>query len=97
MTPSHLRKTLKTVFAINREIVNTAIGRDVSTALAESAIPVLGSHISQRVAFAESIAQGQTVFESLSDRKAIQEIEAVGEELLAHLGIATPTQDRRSA
>ncbi len=91
------KETLKTVFAINREIVNTAIGRDVSSALTQSALPVLAAHISQRVAFAESIAQGQTVFESLSDKKAVLEIEAFGRELLTHLDAATTTRIRRSA
>jgi chromosome partitioning protein len=91
------KETLKTVFAINREIVNTAIGRDVSATLTESAIPVLASHISQRVAFAESIAQGQTVFEAQSDKKAVQEIEAFGHELLSHLEAVTTTRVRRSA
>jgi chromosome partitioning protein len=77
------KEALKSVFAINREIVNTAIGRDVSSALAESQVPVLASHISQRVAFAESLAHGQTVFETKADTKAVAEIEGLGAELLS--------------
>lgn len=76
------KENLKSVFAINREIVHTAIGRDVTEALAQSALPVLTAHIAQRVAFAESLAHGQTVFETRSDAKAIAEIEALGNELL---------------
>ena len=46
-----------------REIVNTAIWRDVSDALSAYPMPVLEGAISQRVIFAESAAQGRTVFE----------------------------------
>ena len=45
---------LKSAFAINRKIVNTALGRDVVDALADYPIPVLRSAICQRVALAES-------------------------------------------
>jgi len=85
------------VFAINREIVNTAIGRDVSAALADTDIPVLSAHISQRVAFAESMTNGQTVFETLSDKKAIAEIESFGVELQALTGTTSTTPIRRTA
>lgn len=71
------------VFVINREVVNTAIGREVSETLAQSALPVLAAHVAQRVSFAESMARGQTVFETRSDPKASAEIEALGAELLA--------------
>jgi chromosome partitioning protein len=81
------KETIKSVFAINREIVNSAIGREVSEALAQSNIPVLRSHVSQRVAFAESMAQGQTVFETNTDAKAIAEIGALAAELLALAGL----------
>jgi chromosome partitioning protein len=81
------KETIKRVFAINREIVNSAIGREVSEALAQSNIPVLRSHVSQRVAFAESMAQGQTVFETNTDAKAIAEIGALAAELLALAGL----------
>jgi chromosome partitioning protein len=88
------KETLKSVFAINREIVNTAIGRDVTEALAQSGTLALRSHISQRVVFAESMAKGQTVFEMKSDRKAISEIEALGREIVEH-SLATVSDDVR--
>jgi chromosome partitioning protein len=80
------KETLRSVFAINREIVNTAIGRDVAAALSESQVPVLATHIAQRVSFAESLANGQTVFETKTDAKAVAEIEALGAELLGLFG-----------
>ncbi len=91
------KEDLKIVFAINREIVNTAIGRDVSDALAQSDIPVLNSHVSQRVSFAESISQGQTVFETKSDSKAIAEIGALSLELQELLGLTLSAPARRLA
>lgn len=57
------RPNIKRAFVINRKIVNTAIGRDVVSALSEYPIPVLETAISQRVAYAESAAQGLTVFD----------------------------------
>ncbi len=72
----------KAAFAINRKIVNTAIGRDVADALASYTLPVLQSQICQRVSFAESAAQGSTVLELDSTSLASQEIQALVQELL---------------
>jgi chromosome partitioning protein len=78
------KPTLKFAFAINRKIVNTAIGRDVMGALAEyEEVPILPSAVHQRVAFAESAATGQTVLETAPDGPAAREIrdlvKAIGE------------------
>ncbi len=79
---SVFKETLKSVFAINRKIVKTAIGRDVADALSGYEIPVLRSSVSQRVAFAESAATGQTVLETQPKGQAAQEINALVDELL---------------
>ena len=76
------RPALICAFAINRKIVNTAIGRDVAAALSEHPLPVLRSHICQRVAFAESAAQGQTVMEMDPESLASREIRSLVDELL---------------
>lgn len=68
-------------FVINRKIVNTAIGRDVTEALAGYSLPVLRSAISQRVIFAESAARGETVFESDPQSPAAVEVSALVEEV----------------
>ncbi len=57
------KPSLDAAFTINRKIVNTAIGRDVESALAAYELPILNAAICQRVTFAESAAQGRTVFE----------------------------------
>jgi chromosome partitioning protein len=72
----------KSAFVINRKIVNTAIGRDVAEALADYALPVFAASISQRVAFAESAAQGSTVLELEPGSTASQEMGRLVEELL---------------
>lgn len=73
---------LKVAFAINRKIVNTAIGRDVRDALEEFHVPVLAAAICQRVVFAESAAIGRAVFEVDSQSPATEEINALTDELL---------------
>lgn len=74
------KPNLKAFLAINRKIVNTAIGRDVRDALKELEVPILKTDISQRVAFAESAASGETVL--LDQRtKAAKEIKKFVNEL----------------
>jgi chromosome partitioning protein len=57
------KESISAAFAINRKIVNTAIGRDVANALATYDLPILDAILSQRVVFAESATQGRTVIE----------------------------------
>jgi chromosome partitioning protein len=79
---SVFKEKLKAVFAINRKIANTAIGRDVAEALAEYQIPVLKAQVCQRVAFAETAATGQTVLDTDRKGTAAKEIIALVDELL---------------
>jgi chromosome partitioning protein len=83
---SVFKEKLKSVFVINRRIVNTAIGRDVVEALEQYPIPVLKASISQRVAFAESAATGGTVLETDRTGPAAKEVMALVEELMT-LGV----------
>ena len=78
---SVFKEKLKSVFVINRKIVNTAIGRDVVEALEQYPIPVLKASISQRVAFAESAATGSTVLETDNKGSAALEVMALFDEL----------------
>ena len=73
---------LKAAFVINRKIPNTAIGRDVESALAEFELPVLSTTIGQRVIFAESAASGLSVLEQDAKRQAAAEITALAQETL---------------
>jgi chromosome partitioning protein len=76
-----MKPNLKAAFAINRKIVNTAIGRDVKQALAGYHLPVFKSALSQRVGFAESAGQGLTVLESEPQGAAAQEVRALAAEI----------------
>jgi chromosome partitioning protein len=71
------KENLKAAFVVNRKITNTAIGRDVFTALASYPFPVLSAVISQRVVFAESAALGQSVLEVEPNGAAAREIIAL--------------------
>ncbi len=74
--------TLKSVIALNRKIVNTAIGRDVREALATLGLPIMRADVSQRVAFAEAVATGQTVTDIAPDSPGAREIDALASELV---------------
>lgn len=89
---------LKRAFVINRKIVNTALGRDVVDALCEYDIPVLEASVCQRVALAESAANGQTVFETAADSPAAKEIQQLVKEILRinHETNSTDNQTRQS-
>jgi chromosome partitioning protein len=76
------KEKLKHVFAINRKIANTAIGRDVREALSAYPVRVLDAVLSQRVIFAESAASGETVFERDPEGQAAMELRAMFAELL---------------
>lgn len=79
---SVFKPNLKSAFAINRKIVNTALGRDVVDALSDYPIPVLKAAICQRVILAESAAQGQTVFETAPDHPAGKEVVSLVREIM---------------
>ncbi|MCU0735444.1 MAG: AAA family ATPase [Methylotetracoccus sp.] len=73
---------LRSVFVINRKIVNTAIGRDVVDALKAYPFPVARAIVHQRVAFAESAAAGLSVLEFEPKGSAAKEIKSLVSELL---------------
>ncbi len=76
------KENLKSLFVVNRKIVNTAIGRDVGEALAAYPIPAMNASVTQRVIFAEAAAQGLAVHEVDKDGPAAAEIKAVAIELM---------------
>jgi chromosome partitioning protein len=79
------KERLKAAFAINRKIVNTAIGRDVQRALEPLEVPVLASALCQRVLYAESAAQGLAVAEVDPHSAAARELGALVAEIVGVL------------
>jgi chromosome partitioning protein len=71
---------LKAFFVINRTIKHTKLSIDVDDALKEYEIPLFKSRTTQRIVYASSANQGQTVYES-KDKRAIQEIDDICDEL----------------
>jgi chromosome partitioning protein len=80
-----LKEDLKAAFTVNRKIVGTAIGRDVSSALADFPVEVLKSFISQRVGFAESAATGRTVLELEPKGPGAKEVRGLVKEIMEYL------------
>jgi chromosome partitioning protein len=76
------RPALRAVFAINRRVGDTIIGREARRALADQPLPVLASEIRQRIVFAESVATGELVCEREPDCPAGREIAALTQEVL---------------
>lgn len=92
------KEALRAVFVINRKIVNTAIGRDVNTALEQFGFPVLSAAFSQRVIYAESAAQGRAVIEADPKSEAAIEVAQLAAELVqAKITIKTKTKKERKA
>lgn len=73
---------LKIALAINRCIGNTHLSREIKEALEAYEVPILGSMIYQRVAYAESAKNGSTVIKDDPNSKASLEIKNMVEEIL---------------
>ena len=80
-----LKENLKAVFAVNRKIVGTAIGCDVTKALGDYPIPVLKTALSQRVGYAESAGAGMTVLEADPSGLAAKEVRGIVAEIMEQL------------
>jgi chromosome partitioning protein len=79
------KDALKCGFVVSRKIGNTVIGRDIRTMAATAGIPILAAEIEQRVAFAESLTMGRTIFEWPSGGAAARETECLTDEILSHV------------
>ena len=78
-----IKYNLKCGFVVSRKIGNTVIGREIRALAAEQNIPILAAEINQRVAYAESLTMGRTIFEWAPGSFAAEEIEKLTEEILA--------------
>lgn len=72
-------------FVISRKIHGTVLGRDIRAMAAEAGIPVLDTDIEQRVAFAESMTMGRTIFEWAPNSPAAAEIQSLTEEIIGYV------------
>lgn len=67
---------------LNRVVPNSNVSRDIADAVREYEIDILKTRLVSRVAYVDSASEGKGVVE-YKDKKAIEEIEALTEELLA--------------
>lgn len=80
-----LKPLLKCGFVVSRKIGKTVIGRDIRNMAAEAGLPILKSEIEQRVAFAEGMTMGQTIFEWAGGSIAAREIENLTKEIARYV------------
>ena len=92
-----MKHTLKCGFVVSRKIGKTVIGRDIRSmadevamsdvggSMEDSGISILASDIENRVAFAESITMGKTIFEWAPSSLASLEIENLTKEILSYV------------
>lgn len=79
------KETLKCGFVVSRKIGNTVIGRDIRTMASEAHMPILSTEIEQRVAFAESMTMGKTIFEWSPRSAAAREIDRLTREIQTYV------------
>lgn len=70
----------KSYFCISRRIVVTSLSNEIIEALHGYSLPVMKSYTSQRIIYAKSAADGQTVFDT-TNNDAIQEITNIVNEI----------------
>ena len=75
------KESLKCGFVVSRKIGNTVIGREIRAMASEAGIPILKAEIEQRVAFAESLTMGLTIFEWAEKSTAANEIKRLTDEI----------------
>jgi len=76
------KPSLKCGFVVSRKITGTVLGRDARAMAADAGIPIFETEIEQRVAYAEALTMGKTIFEWGTNNAAVREIQALTHELL---------------
>jgi chromosome partitioning protein len=78
-----MKPALKCGFVVSRKIGQTVIGREIRAMAADLGMFILAAEIEQRVAYAESLTMGKTIFEWANSGPAIREIERLTKEALS--------------
>ena len=77
-----LKPTLKCGFVVSRKIGGTVLGRDTRAMAADAGIPAFKTEIEQRIAYAEALTMGKTIFEWAGRGAAITDVQSLTHELL---------------
>lgn len=79
-----MKETQKSAFVVSRVIGNTVIGRDIREMAAEHGMKIFEGTITQRVAFAEALTMGQSIFEWSGGGEAAREFDQLMKEVVAY-------------
>jgi chromosome partitioning protein len=77
-----LKPSLKCGFVISRKIGGTILGRETRALAADGGIAIFETEIEQRIAYAEALTMGKTIFEWADGSAAAREIQSLTHELL---------------
>ncbi len=90
------KDTQKSVFVVSRKIGNSVLGRDIRDMASEHGIPLLDAAIAQRVAYAEALTMGDSIFEWAGGSEAAREFDLFMQELEGFYGeeLQSRTQSR---
>lgn len=95
-----LKERLEAVFLVSRKHGNTVIGREAKAYAADAGIPMLKAEVQNRVAFAEALTAGRTIFEWATRSEAAKDIDSVVKELMRYgdqQDIRGPAKTRKTA
>jgi chromosome partitioning protein len=76
-----VKPTLKAALLINRKQANTVLGRDIRQMASQYDFPIMETEVISRVAFAEALTLGKTIFEVAGDGPAGQNIKNLCQEI----------------
>ncbi len=76
------KPTLKCGFVVSRKIGGTVLGRDARNMAEDAGIPIFKTEIEQRIAFAEAMTMGKSIFEWSPQSPAVRDIQSFTRELL---------------
>lgn len=77
-----LKPNLKCGFVVSRKMRGTILGRDTRSMAGDAGIPIFETEIEQRIAYAEALTMGKTIFEWAANNPAVREIQTLTHELL---------------
>jgi chromosome partitioning protein len=77
-----LKQTIKSGFVVSRKIGSTILGRDARSMVIDAGIAIFRTEIEQRVAYAEALTMGKTIFEWSDRSSAAKEIQTLTYELM---------------
>lgn len=76
------KPTLKCGFVVSRKVGGTVLGRDARKMAEDAGIPIFETEIEQRIAFAEAMTMGETIFEWSPQSPAVRDIQSLTRDLL---------------